>query len=157
MATLDDVTVRNLRILESMRQTGRLSAQALGRLRRAMLAGEDAYPYWSADSRPYVWSDGRRYTASAYNASAYAAEVGLFFPVVLWRLADTPELYYTDADGRIWATFSASERIACDICGATIRHGYRTPDTMGEPARHVCIAHVAAHPGDTDGEGEGDE
>ena len=147
MASLDEATRRNLRLLDVMRSTGELSHPASARLRRAMLAGEDAYPYYSADGRAYVWQDGRRSTASAYNARAYADEVGRFFPVVLWRL-DTSGFYYTDADGAPWATFSSDERVPCAVCGATIRHGYRTPDTVSEPARHVCIAHVAAHPGE---------
>lgn len=155
MASLPDTTRRNLRILDSMHTTRELSGRAVSRLRRAMLAGEDAYPYYSLDGRPFVWSDGRRFTASAYNALAYREELTPdgegFYPVVLWRLA-TPGHYYTDADGETWATFTSGERIPCDVCGATIQHGYRTPDTASTPARHVCIAHVAAHPGEGIGE-----
>lgn len=145
--THDAIALHNRRVLDAMRSTRELSAQAYGLLRRAMLAGEDAYPYYSADGRAYVWSAGKRYTASMYNAHAYAGEVGRFFPIVLWRL-DTPGFYYADADGREWATFTSGERIPCAVCGAPITHGYRTPDTLGEPARHVCVAHVAAHNGE---------
>ena len=158
MTRLDDTARRNRAVLDSMRSTRELSAPAYAMLRRAMLAGDDAYPYYSADGRAYVWQDGRRSTASAYNAHAYAGEVGRFFPIVLWRL-DTPGFYYTDADGREWATFTSGERVTCALCGAGITHGYRTPDTLGEPARHVCVAHVAAHHGEygapEDGEGIG--
>lgn len=154
--THDAIALHNRRVLDVMRSTRELSGHAYGLLRRAMLAGEDAYPYYSADGRAYVWSAGKRYTASMYNAHAYAGEVSRFFPIVVWRL-DTPGFYYTDADGRGWATFTSGERVPCDVCGASITHGYRTPDTLGEPARHVCVAHVAAHNGEhgapEDGEG----
>lgn len=147
MTRLNATARRNLGVLDAMRSTRQLSGQAYAMLRRAMLAGKEAYPYYSLDGVPYVWSEGKRYTASAYNALAYAGEVGRFFPIVLWRL-DTPGFYYTDANGSPWATFTSDACMPCDVCGALITHGYRTPDTLGEPARHVCVAHVAAHHGE---------
>lgn len=163
MAALTEEMREHIQTLKGLKHTGAFSERAYGRLYRAILAGEDAYAYASLDGRLYAWHAGRRYTASAYNALAYADEVGRAFPIVLWRLM-TPGFSYpdgrtwetfTDADGREWETFSESERVTCALCGAGITHGYRTPDTVNEPARPVCVAHVAAHLGEdiaSDGE-----
>src|SRR5574340_1273181 len=127
MATLDDMTVRNLRILDTMRSTRELSGRAVSRLRRAMLAGEDAYPYYSADRRAYVWADKQRYTANEYNARAYRMELAGALPVVLWGVGASR---WTDEDGRIWQIFQTPDDETprtCDICGATIRAGWATP------------------------------
>ena len=158
MTRLDDTARRNRAVLDSMRSTRELSAPAYAMLRRAMLAGDDTRPYYSLDGVPYVWSEGKRYTASMYNALAYREELTPpggegFYPVVLWRL-NMPGFHYTDADGSPWATFSSGERVTCSICGAGITHGYITHDVVAAlnaldaPARHVCVAHVAAHNGE---------
>lgn len=163
MAALTQETREHIQTLKGLKHTGAFSQRAYGRLYRAMLAGEDAYAYTSLDGRIYAWHAGRRYTASAYNALAYADEVGRSFPIVLWRLM-TPGFSYpdgrtwetfTDADGREWETFDDSERVTCSLCGAGITHGYRTPASVSEPARQVCASHVAAHAGEGIGEPDG--
>lgn len=168
MAALTQEMRERIQTLKGLKHTGAFSQRAYGRLYRAILASEDAYAYVSLDGRIYAWHDGRRYTTSMYNALAYREELAPIepgthptYPIVLWRDA-TPGFYYTDADGRAWATFTSSERVTCALCGAGITHGYRTPDTVSEPARHVCASHVAAHPGEhgegiepEDGEGIG--
>jgi hypothetical protein len=153
-----DTTARALAILEDMRGKRLLTPLAVSKLRAAMLANEDAYPYYSADRRPYVWSDGERFTAQAYNARAQRealeaeakknGDAGASIPLVLWRMP-TVGFYYTDGDGRAWATWSGASE-TCALCGATISHGYATPDMANDPARYVCVSHVATY-GDSAG------
>ena len=60
----------DLQALQTMRETGELSARAATQLCAAMDRGADAYPYYSASGRANVWTDGRRYTAAEYTARA---------------------------------------------------------------------------------------
>ena len=60
----------DLQALQTMTETGELSAKAAAQLRAAMDRGADAYPYYSACGRANVWTDGRRYTAAEYTARA---------------------------------------------------------------------------------------
>lgn len=158
MAQLPDVTRRALAILEDMRTTRELTPRAVSKLRAAMLAGEDAYPYYSADRRPYVWSNGERFTAQAFNARIQREALeGLRgasskgskpapdpLPLVLWRMP-TPGFYYTDEHGRAWATFTGGAGASCARCGAIIYGGYLSPAMVNDPPAHLCAAHVATY------------
>lgn len=152
-----DLTQQALEILDRMRLRRELTPEAATALLGAMLASEDAYPYYSADGRPYVWDTDIRYTAQAYNArvqrEALAQERGADtvtrLPLVLWRMP-TVGFYYTDAEGRSWASWYGGGAQVCAICGASIQRGYRSPDMGGEPEQFVCVSDVRTY-GDSAG------
>ena len=159
-ANLPDAARQALDVLEAMDRRRELIPRAILLLGRGILAGEDVYPYYSADGRPYVWSDGERFTAQAYNArlqrEALEAMRGASgasssspdpLPLVLWRMPGkpTPGFYYTDERGRMWATFTGGAGVACSQCGAVIERGYMAPETVIDPAAYLCAAHVATY------------
>jgi hypothetical protein len=157
MADIPNMTQQALHILDTMRMRRELSPAAAKQLRASMGASEDAYPYYSADGRPYVWDTDTRYTAQAYNAriqrEALAQERGADtatrLPLVLWRMP-TVGFYYTDAEGRSWASWYGGGAQVCAICRARIAHGYRSPDMGGEPEQFVCTSDVRTY-GDSAG------
>lgn len=134
-----------LREYEGMRQTGELSPRAAERLRQAIQADADAYSYHSIVQRPFVWQDGRRFTADEYNALAEREALALEGDapaVVLW-MHNTVGCYGVDSDGREWSTWSGPAQ-TCDVCGAQIRGGYHSGEWpgVGLTERHVCAEHV---------------
>lgn len=137
------VRLEKLREHAGMLDRGELSARAAERLRQAITADRDAYGYTSVSRRPFVWLDGRRFSADEYNAWCEREALGADAPpVVLW-LHQTVGIYGVDPAGREWSTFSGPP-VVCDVCGATITGGYHSPGypNLGMPDRAVCVDHV---------------